>query len=164
MGQGKVTVTAPDAARATDQFRAAFRSDRSLHRQCPVRDVLDRIGDKWSTLVLGTLAAGPHRFSAVQRAIPDISKRMLTQTLRDLERDGLIARAVFPTKPPSVEYRLTALGVTILEPLLSLVQWADRSHAAISKARTAFDLAAAPATSVRVPSGLPSPGARTPGR
>lgn len=107
--------------------------------QCPVRDVLDRIGDKWSTLVLGALAAGPRRFSAVGRAIPDISKRMLTQTFRELERDGLVARAVFPTKPPSVEYRLTPLGETILEPLAVLIQWADSNHAAIRSARLAFD-------------------------
>ncbi|WP_264813215.1 winged helix-turn-helix transcriptional regulator [Gluconacetobacter sacchari] len=106
---------------------------------CPVRDVLDRIGDKWSTLILVTLANGPHRFSAMQRAIPDISKRMLAQTFRDLERDGLIARAVFPTKPPSVEYRLTPLGETILEPLAALVRWADRSHAAITHARLTYD-------------------------
>ena len=79
-----------------------------------MRDVLDRIGDKWSTLILSTLARGPQRFSAVRRAIPDISKRMLTQTFRDLERDGLITRTVFPTKPPSVEYRLTPLGESIL--------------------------------------------------
>jgi DNA-binding HxlR family transcriptional regulator len=111
----------------------------SYDPQCPVRDVLDRIGDKWSTLVLVTLSNGPHRFSAVQRAIPDISKRMLTQTFRDLERDGLIARQVFPTKPPSVEYRLTPLGETILEPLTVLVRWADRSHAAIKNARLAYD-------------------------
>ncbi len=107
-----------------------------------MRDVLDRIGDKWSTLVLVTLAPGPRRFSAVQRAIPDISKRMLTQTFRELERDGLIARTVFPTKPPSVEYRLTALGSTILQPLDALVRWADRNHAAIRDARATFDAAA----------------------
>ncbi|WP_235199808.1 winged helix-turn-helix transcriptional regulator [Sphingomonas sp. RIT328] len=106
-----------------------------------MRDVLDRIGDKWSTLILGTLAAGPHRFSAVQRTVPDISKRMLTQTFRDLERDGLVARTVFPTKPPSVEYRLTPLGQTILEPLDVLVRWADRSQADIEAARQAFDTA-----------------------
>jgi DNA-binding HxlR family transcriptional regulator len=111
----------------------------SYDPQCPVRDVLDRIGDKWSTLILVTLANGPQRFSAIQRAIPDISKRMLTQTLRDLHRDGLIARTVFPTKPPSVEYRLTPLGETILEPLGVLVRWADRSHAAIKTARLAYD-------------------------
>ncbi|APR81106.1 Redox-sensing transcriptional regulator QorR, putative [Minicystis rosea] len=104
-----------------------------------MRDVLDRIGDKWSTLVLVTLADGPRRFSEVRRAIPDISKRMLTQTLRDLERDGLIARTVFPTKPPSVEYRLTPLGETILEPLRALADWANRSHEAIKNARLAFD-------------------------
>jgi DNA-binding HxlR family transcriptional regulator len=107
--------------------------------ECPVRDVLDTIGDKWSTLILVTLANGPQRFSAVQRAVPDISKRMLTQTFRDLERDGLIARTVFPTKPPSVEYRLTPLGETILEPLDVLVRWANRSHAAIKSARLAYD-------------------------
>ena len=106
-----------------------------------MRDVLDRIGDKWSTLILGTLARGPQRFSAVQRAVPDISKRMLTQTLQDLERDGLITRTVFPTKPPSVEYRLTPLGDTIFEPLAFLVRWVDRSHAAIRAARLAFDKA-----------------------
>ena len=140
MGQGEAAVTA-QASGAASRFFGERQPGRSPDAQCPVRDVLDRIGDKWSTLVLGTLAAGPHRFSAVQRAIPDISKRMLTQTFRDLERDGLIARAVFPTKPPSVEYRLTPLGATILEPLAFLVRWADRSHAAIRDSRLAFDKA-----------------------
>ncbi|MBB2203420.1 winged helix-turn-helix transcriptional regulator [Gluconacetobacter takamatsuzukensis] len=140
MGQGEAKVTAP-AFDATVQLFADRQPGQPVDPQCPVRDVLDRIGDKWSTLILGTLATGPHRFSAVQRAIPDISKRMLTQTLRDLERDGLIARTVFPTKPPSVEYRLTPLGVTILEPLTSLVRWANQSHAAIREARLAFDQA-----------------------
>ncbi|CAP55064.1 winged helix-turn-helix transcriptional regulator [Gluconacetobacter diazotrophicus] len=140
MGQGEAKVTAP-AFDATVQLFAERQPGQPVDPQCPVRDVLDRIGDKWSTLILGTLATGPHRFSAVQRAIPDISKRMLTQTLRDLERDGLIARTVFPTKPPSVEYRLTHLGVTIFEPLTSLVRWANQSHAAIREARLAFDQA-----------------------
>lgn len=135
MGQGEVEVTADGPGRPSTD-----RPQWSFDPQCPVRDVLDRIGDKWSTLVLVTLANGsPHRFSALQRAIPDISKRMLTQTLSDLERDGLIARTVFPTKPPSVEYCLTPLGETILEPLTVLVQWADRSYAAIKKARLAYD-------------------------
>ncbi|WP_073970370.1 winged helix-turn-helix transcriptional regulator [Serratia ficaria] len=136
MGQGEilVTTTACDSA-AKHQPNWAFTPD------CPVRDVLDRIGDKWSTLILVTLANGPHRFSAAQRAIPDISKRMLTQTFRDLERDGLITRTVFPTKPPSVEYRLTSLGETILDPLRALVLWANQSHAAIQEARLAFDRA-----------------------
>ena len=137
MGQGEATVTAAVHRRTGNPLAPSRPHDP----QCPVRDVLDRIGDKWSTLILGTLATAPHRFSAVQRAVPDISKRMLAQTLRALERDGLIARTVFPTKPPSVEYRLTPLGTTILEPLAALVRWADRSHDAIRQARTAFDAA-----------------------
>lgn len=130
MGQGNIEVTAsePEAGKGW-----------AVDPQCPVRDVLDRIGDKWSTLVLVTLADGPRRFSEVRRAIPDISKRMLTQTFRELERDGLIARTVFPTKPPSVEYRLTPLGETILDPLRALAEWANRSHEAIKSARRAFD-------------------------
>ncbi len=139
MGQGEAAVTAPAFAGAPGRSLAGHRPDRSSDPQCPVRDVLDRIGDKWSTLILGILANGPHRFSAVQRAIPDISKRMLTQTFQDLLRDGLITRTVFPTRPPSVEYRLTPLGETLLEPLAILVRWADRSHAAIRAARLAFD-------------------------
>ncbi|NEL41890.1 MAG: helix-turn-helix transcriptional regulator, partial [Xanthomonas perforans] len=77
--------------------------------KCPVRDVLDQIGDKWTMLILLTLIPGPSRFSAIQRAVPDISKRMLTQTLRNLERNGMITRKVYATKPPSVEYALSKL-------------------------------------------------------
>ncbi len=130
MGQGNLEVTPSEPE---------GRKGWAVDPQCPVRDVLDRIGDKWSTLVLVTLAEGPRRFSEVRRAIPDISKRMLSQTFRNLERDGLIARTVFPTKPPSVEYRLTPLGETILDPLRTLADWANRSHEAIKKARRAFD-------------------------
>lgn len=139
MGQGKVKVTPPVSGEMLGHSSAKYQPARPFDPQCPVRDVLDRIGDKWSTLILVTLANGPHRFSAMQRAIPDISKRMLTQTFRDLERDGMIARQVFPTKPPSVEYRLTPLGETILKPLAALVRWADRSHTAINHARLAYD-------------------------
>lgn len=109
--------------------------------RCPVRDVLDHLGDKWTTLVVIALAVGPRRFSAIGRAVPDISKRMLTQTLRDLERDGLVGREVFPTKPPSVEYRLTDLGGSLLDPLAYLVSWAERTHDDIRAARSAFDAA-----------------------
>jgi DNA-binding HxlR family transcriptional regulator len=106
---------------------------------CPVRDVLDRIGDKWTMLALAALAAAPRRFSQLHRLIPDISKRMLTQTLRGLERDGLATRHVFPTKPPSVEYRLSPLGGSVLVPLAGLVAWADSNHATIREARARFD-------------------------
>jgi DNA-binding HxlR family transcriptional regulator len=107
--------------------------------RCPVRNVLDFIGDKWSTLILMSLAGGPRRFNEIIRAVPDISKRMLTQTLRSLERDGLVTRHVFPTKPPSVEYRLSQLGRSVLEPLDGLVVWAESHFAAITSARQQFD-------------------------
>ena len=108
---------------------------------CPVRDVLDRVGGKWSTLILQTLGERPHRFGELRRAIPDISQRMLTQTLRDLNRDGLVRRQVFPTLPPSVEYRLTPLGLSLLGPVAGLVGWAEANHAAIAAARAAYDAA-----------------------
>ena len=110
---------------------------------CPVRDVLDHIGDKWTVLILIALAATPRRFSELRRAVPDISKRMLTQTLRELERDGMVTRHVFPTKPPSVEYRLSKLGDAALDPLAALVAWAESSHARIRSARERFDAALA---------------------
>ncbi|UDL94135.1 helix-turn-helix transcriptional regulator [Lichenihabitans sp. PAMC28606] len=109
---------------------------------CPVRDVLDHMGGKWTTLILMSLAAEPLRFNAVRRAVPDISKRMLTQTLRALERDGMVTRHVFPTKPPSVEYRLSPLGLSILGPVASLIDWAERNHGDIRLARAQFDAAA----------------------
>ncbi len=115
---------------------------------CPVRDVLSRLGDKWTTLILLALSAEPRRFSALQKLVPDISRRMLTQTLRDLERDGLISRTVYPTKPPSVEYALTPLGESMLEPVARLVAWADDHHAAISAARRSYDDAEAAAASM----------------
>lgn len=109
---------------------------------CPVRDVLGQIGDKWSTLFIQILGERPHRFGELRRALPDISQRMLTQTLRDLQRDGLVARAVFPTVPPGVEYSLTPLGRSLLEPLGLLVRWAAENHAEIRQARRAFEAAA----------------------
>jgi DNA-binding HxlR family transcriptional regulator len=109
--------------------------------QCPVRDVLDRVGDKWSNLVVTALAGGPQRFSALAREIPDISKRMLTETLRELERDGLLTRTVFPTKPPSVTYELTALGHELLVAMENLVNWANLRHDTIRAARANYDAA-----------------------
>jgi DNA-binding HxlR family transcriptional regulator len=128
----------------TETAKEAMAIVRSYKRQgppilnCPVRDVLDQIGDKWSTLLLLTLGERSHRFGELRRAVPDISQRMLTQTLRDLQRDGLISRHVHPTVPPSVEYRLTPLGQSLLEPLAHLVSWAETNYGAISAARTTF--------------------------
>jgi len=109
---------------------------------CPVRNVLDRIGDKWSMLLIMTLASGPRRFNQLHREIPDISQKMLTQTLRDLQRDGLVARRVFDTKPPSVEYRLTGLGQSLIVPFGHLIEWANESIPTIHEARERFDEAA----------------------
>lgn len=106
---------------------------------CPIRNVLNRIGDKWSLLIVHTLAEAPFRFGELRRAIPDISQRMLTQTLRDLQRDGLIERRVFPTVPPSVEYRLTTMGKSLLKPMQELVDWAAKYQSRIDGARGAFD-------------------------
>ena len=127
-----------DVVRSTAEGR---RKTQQLGRYdaCPIRGVLDRIGDKWSVLIILTLAEQERRFGALRREIPDISQRMLTQTLRDLQRDGLISRHVFPTNPPSVEYRLTGLGKSLLAPMAGLVQWSDANHAAIKKARGVFD-------------------------
>jgi DNA-binding HxlR family transcriptional regulator len=107
--------------------------------QCPIRGILDRIGDKWSFLLILKLAQRPHRFGEIRREVDDISQRMLTQTLRSLQRDGLISRTVFSTTPPSVEYRLTDLGKSLLEPMRSLVTWADLHQSAIHAARMQFD-------------------------
>ncbi|MCM2472073.1 helix-turn-helix transcriptional regulator [Rhizobium sp. CG5] len=109
---------------------------------CPVRAVIGKIGDKWSTLLLQALAEKPYRFGALRRLVPDISQRMLTQTLRDLQRDGYVDRTVFPTKPPSVEYRLTDLGVSLYGSLAPLLIWAERHHPSVVEARKRFDEAA----------------------
>jgi DNA-binding HxlR family transcriptional regulator len=109
---------------------------------CPVRNVLDQISGKWRTLLIVALTDGPRRFGALKRALPDISQRMLTQSLRELQRDGLIARRVYPTAPPSVDYRLTDLGRSLLEPLAGLIRWAEERAEAIETARQDFDAAA----------------------
>ena len=109
---------------------------------CPVRGVLDKISDKWSMLLVMTLASGPKRFNQLRREVPDISQKMLTQTLRDLQRDGMVARKVFDTKPPSVEYRLTPLGASIIVPFGHLIRWAGDNHPRIDQARVEYDAAA----------------------
>ncbi len=114
------------------------RSNAPYAAQCPVRDVLDRLGDRWSTLVLQALKPSPLRFSSLQRQIDDVSKRMLAKTLRGLEEDGLVTRTVFPSKPPAVEYALTALGRSFLPHIEALVHWADEHHQAIRTARQAY--------------------------
>lgn len=106
---------------------------------CPLRDILDRVGDKWSVLVVVLLGDGTRRFSDLRRSVEGISQRMLTHTLRQLERDGLISRTVYPTVPLRVEYALTPLGQTLLEPLAALAQWAGQHREAVLSARVAYD-------------------------
>lgn len=128
-----------------DEITAMYQS----HRQddgphgnlgaCPVRQVLDHVGDKWTVLIVMLLDEGPVRFNGLRRALPDISQRMLTQTLRSLQRDGLVARRVYPSVPPAVEYSLTPLGRSLLGPIYHLAQWADENFAHVMQARAAFE-------------------------
>src|SRR3979409_2446460 len=104
-----------------------------------VSEVLSRVGDKWTILVVGELGNGPRRFNEIRRALGSISQRMLTLTLRALERDGLVTRTVFPTIPPRVDYELTKLGRSLLEPVSALGLWAIKNRPAIQDARRRFD-------------------------
>ncbi|HVK78829.1 MAG TPA: helix-turn-helix domain-containing protein [Kofleriaceae bacterium] len=104
-----------------------------------VREVLDRVGDKWSVLVVALIGDRAMRFNELRRSIEGISQRMLTLTLRNLERDGLVTRTVFPEIPPRVEYELTRLGRTLLEPIKGLEAWATEHRQAIQDARARFD-------------------------
>lgn len=115
------------------------------YEQCPVTDVLRRIGDKWTVLVVVLLGRRPYRFNELHRGIQSISQRMLTRTLRALEEDGLVHREVFPTVPPAVEYRLTPLGESLLGPLSAVADWAVQHRDEITRSR----LAAAAVTTSR---------------
>ena len=109
----------------------------------PVRDLLDRMGDRWSLLVLLALReGGTLRFTALKAQIGEVSQRMLAQTLRRLEQDGLVSRTAYPTVPPRVDYSLTALGSSLLVPLMGLVDWATRHHDQLRRARAAYREAA----------------------
>jgi DNA-binding HxlR family transcriptional regulator len=114
---------------------------------CPTRQVLDRIGDKWTVLVIGLLEGGPRRFSQLQRQIGGISQKMLTQTLRNLERDGLVNRTLYPEVPPRVEYRLTPLGETLCTPIAVIRYWAEAHIGEVTEAQTAYDVRAETAVS-----------------
>ncbi len=112
-------------------------------RNCASRDVLDLLSNKWACLVLGSLSTGPRRFGALRRHLDGITQKMLTQTLRELERAGLVDRRVFPTAPPQVEYSLTPLGED-LETLMGAVRaWSEKHIEAITSARAAYDERAA---------------------
>lgn len=108
-------------------------------RNCPTREVLNRIGDKWTVLIVGTLSHGPLRYSQIAGRIDGVSQKMLTQTLRSMERDGMVKRTIYPQIPPRVEYELTPMGDTLREPLKVLENWATGNMSAILVARSAYD-------------------------
>jgi DNA-binding HxlR family transcriptional regulator len=108
---------------------------------CTVRQVLDRVGGKWSIGVLVAAARGPVRFTELERTVEGISRRMLTLTLRNLERDGLLTRTVYPTVPPKVEYVATEMARELYDSLVALTTWAERHRHAIAAARGAYDRA-----------------------
>ena len=141
----------PSHTEVTDQIRALSVDLAAAHgvavdETCPVRDVLDRIGDKWSVLVLALLGDQPMRFMEIKHAIGLVSQRMLTSTLRSLERDGLVRRTVFPTAPPRVEYTLTDAGASLKEILVPLAQWASDHKDEVAASRTTFDELVTPRT------------------
>jgi DNA-binding HxlR family transcriptional regulator len=108
-------------------------------KDCPSRQILDRIGDTWSVLTVVMLADGPHRYSELAKRIQGVSPKMLTQTLRGLERDGLITRKVYPVVPPRVDYALTQLGQSLYSLVEGLEKWAEAHIEDVQAARTAYD-------------------------
>lgn len=104
-----------------------------------VREILDLVGDKWSLYIIASLKDGPVRFNELRRRIDGISQRMLTITLRGLERDGLVSRTLFPTIPPRVDYELTVVGRSLLEPVMALTLWANANQINIHQARARYD-------------------------
>ncbi|MGN9844566.1 winged helix-turn-helix transcriptional regulator [Nonomuraea sp. H19] len=129
---GYCTGTEDDQARQWD-----VRAD------CDVRHILDRVADKWSLLVIALLDRRTMRFSELRRTVDGVSQRMLTVTLRQLERDGLVRRTVYPVVPPRVDYELTALGISLHEVIKSLVIWTEEHQQEISAARSTYDQKAA---------------------
>lgn len=107
--------------------------------KCPTRVVLDRIADKWTVLIVGALDEKTKRFGELRREIGGVSQKMLTQTLRGLERDGLITRKVYPSVPPKVEYALTPLGCTLVDALKDIRKWSEENIKDVLKARKIFD-------------------------
>jgi len=119
---------------AEKQIRRVFLNNED----CPIRNVVAQIGDKWSILILFALVDGPDRFNALRSRIEGISQRMLTQTLRDLERDGFVLRTVYPQVPVKVEYELTELGKGLSKSVWQLVSWADDHHEQIRQNRQSY--------------------------
>jgi DNA-binding HxlR family transcriptional regulator len=131
------TLESPTYCRSTEGYEDAFQWD--TREGCEVRQILDRIADKWSLLVIALLEHRRLRFTELMREIDGVSQRMLTVTLRQLERDGLVARTVHPVVPPRVEYELTPLGATLHQTIQALVTWTETHQREIAGARAAYD-------------------------
>lgn len=123
------------------RWRPAVAGYDVYSRLCPTRLVLDRIADKWSVLVLARLRQGPRRFNALRREVDGVSQKVLSSTLKALERDGLVARRAFPTVPVTVEYSATPLGLTLGEVVAAVGRWAEANIEAVVAAQRAFDAA-----------------------
>jgi len=122
------------------KLKIFFQEGEVHHEFCPVRDIMDRFGDKWSLLAILNLGySGKTRFNELKSKIDGISQRMLTVTLRSLERDGLVTRKIYAEVPPRVEYELTPLGTSLLQQILELAQWSSGSMDEIVKARKEYD-------------------------
>lgn len=125
---------------AEEPTRPTISLEAADHSECrALVQILDRIGDKWTVMVVGALAEGPMRFNSILRLIGGVSHRMLTLTLRGLQRDGLVERRAFATIPPKVEYELTPLGRSLIAPVWTMMEWAKEKRAEIEAARAAFD-------------------------
>lgn len=131
---------APQAQQVTAEIPPAdLRLPDVFAADCPTRQMLDRIGDKWTVLVVQVLAQGPMRFNGLKRRIGGVSQKMLAQTLKALERDGLVSRHVFATTPVTVEYALTPLGRTLVGALTPLIAWSEGKIGEVEAARATFD-------------------------
>ncbi|MFB6843813.1 winged helix-turn-helix transcriptional regulator [Streptomyces sp. NPDC056373] len=139
------TSKSPSHCRSTVDYGDADPFQWDTREDCQVRQILDRIGDKWSLLVIALLEHRRLRFTELRREIDGVSQRMLTVTLRSLERDGLVKRTVHPVVPPRVEYELTSLGRTLHTTIQSLVAWTEKHQEEIAAARTEYDTRAAEA-------------------
>ncbi|MEV7794143.1 helix-turn-helix domain-containing protein [Streptomyces sp. NPDC087512] len=128
----------PTRTAAQRRAEASIAYDAYL-AECPARQLLDRIADKWVSLAVNALADGPQRYSDLQRRLASVSQKMLTQTLRNLERDGLVSRTVIPAVPVRVEYELTALGRSLLPVMCAIKGWAEEHMDEVHAARVAYD-------------------------
>jgi DNA-binding HxlR family transcriptional regulator len=131
-------------------FKSVTHTDVSATASCEIRDLLDRLADKWSLLIIEMLGEGARRFSELHREIDQISQRMLTLTLRHLERDGLVLRTVHPVVPPRVDYELTPLGESLLSAVFPLVTWTREHRHEVAAARGRYDTRRSPGEHPRI--------------